>query len=199
MQFMTIQIEVSLSVDNKDWNGEFWVLLPCLRNFKWYNLQWRIQDVPNGRQQPQDGGANLSFGQIFPKNYMKMKEIGTRERCMSLVLPWIRQWFTFWFCHYFCFGKLIFFYLNLAIRDNKLTAKNISNNKYQWSICDIKYDCLMFWPTLFYDNLQVTISTSHNRLDNNICIFWSHVCDVKWLPARRPKINTGTSFDSSSS
>ena len=91
MQFVTIQIEVSLSVDNKDWNGEFWVLLPCLQNFKWHNLQWQIQDVPNGRQQPQDGGANLSFGQIFPKNYMKMKEIGTRERYMFLVLPWIRQ------------------------------------------------------------------------------------------------------------
>ena len=36
--------------------------------------QWRIQDFTDwGRQ---GGGANLLFGQIFPENCMKMKEIG---------------------------------------------------------------------------------------------------------------------------
>ena len=41
-----------------------------------------------------DGGANfegdrekLLFGQFFPKNYMKMKEIGPRKGC-----TWIHKW-----------------------------------------------------------------------------------------------------------
>ena len=41
--------------------------------------------VPGGEGRganPQDGGANLLFGQTFPENCMKMKEIGPRGR------PW---------------------------------------------------------------------------------------------------------------
>ena len=42
--------------------------------------QWRIQDFVDGGwgRQHQTGGGNLLFGQLFPKNCMKMKEIGPR-------------------------------------------------------------------------------------------------------------------------
>ena len=40
--------------------------------------QWRIQDFPDGGSQPQRGGANLLFGQLFRENCMKMKENGPR-------------------------------------------------------------------------------------------------------------------------
>ena len=41
--------------------------------------QWLVQDFPDGGGcQPQGGDANLLFGQLFPKNCMKMKEISHR-------------------------------------------------------------------------------------------------------------------------
>ena len=39
-----------------------------------------------GSANPQDGGANLLFGQKFPKKYMKMKRIRT-QRGASLAPP----------------------------------------------------------------------------------------------------------------
>ena len=41
--------------------------------------QWRIQDFLDGSTNPQDGGANLLFGQILPENCMKMKEFRPKE------------------------------------------------------------------------------------------------------------------------
>ena len=42
-------------------------------------MQWRIQDFPDdGGVNPQAGDANLLFGQIFPENCIKIKEIGPR-------------------------------------------------------------------------------------------------------------------------
>ena len=40
--------------------------------------QWRVQDFPDGGVNFQDGGANPLFGQIFPENCIKMKEIRTK-------------------------------------------------------------------------------------------------------------------------
>ena len=52
-------------------------------------IQWRIQDFPvgGGSANAQVGGANLLFGQIFPENCMKMKEIGPRGGRVSLAPP----------------------------------------------------------------------------------------------------------------
>ena len=46
-------------------------------SFFFFRNQWQIQDFPDGgRGNPQGQGANLSCGQIFLENCMKMKEIG---------------------------------------------------------------------------------------------------------------------------
>ena len=50
--------------------------------------QWCIQDFPNwGSANPKGGGAKLLFRQNFPKNCMKIKEIGPRERTHLQRLP----------------------------------------------------------------------------------------------------------------
>ena len=47
--------------------------------------QWWMQHFPDrGGANLHGGGANLLFGQIFGKNYMKMKEFGSRGGHMSL-------------------------------------------------------------------------------------------------------------------
>ena len=53
-------------------------------------LQWRIQDLPQSTNS-KGGGAMLSFGQFFPKNCMKLIEIGP-GRGHPLSPLWIRQW-----------------------------------------------------------------------------------------------------------
>ena len=39
-------------------------------------MQWWIQDFVDGGAPTPKAGANLLFGQIFPENCMKIKEIG---------------------------------------------------------------------------------------------------------------------------
>ena len=46
---------------------------------------WRIQT--GGGRQTLSLGQNLLYGKIFAENWMKMKEIGLRERCTSLTHP----------------------------------------------------------------------------------------------------------------
>ena len=48
-------------------------------NMSLTDLQWRIQDFPEeGALTPKGRGANLLFGQFFPKNSMKMKNFWAR-------------------------------------------------------------------------------------------------------------------------
>ena len=56
--------------------------------FQWLSqqLQWRIQDFPDGGANPK-GNTNLLFDQLFPENCMKMKEINWTERRPSLASP----------------------------------------------------------------------------------------------------------------
>ena len=56
----------------------------------WGNNSLADPGFPRRGRQPQGGGANLLFGQIFAENCMKTKEIGSRG-CTSLTPPWIRQ------------------------------------------------------------------------------------------------------------
>ena len=46
----------------------------CHRYFD--DIQWRIQDVPDGERQPLVLKRNPLFGKIFAENCMKVKEIG---------------------------------------------------------------------------------------------------------------------------
>ena len=60
------------------------------------SYQWRIQDFPDGGEggaNPQGGDTKILFGQFFPENCIKMKEIGpTRGACVPAPLPQIHQW-----------------------------------------------------------------------------------------------------------
>ena len=49
--------------------------------------QWRIQDIPEEGVPTPQGGANIRFCQIFPKNCMKFKEFGCPGGRASLASP----------------------------------------------------------------------------------------------------------------
>ena len=45
-----------------------------------YDSERRIQDFPQGSAKSKCGDAKLLFGQLFPVNYVKMKEITPRGK-----------------------------------------------------------------------------------------------------------------------
>ena len=66
------------------------------------DLQWRIQDIEDiGGRGARGRGTNFSFGQVFPENWMEMKEIGTRGGRSSSAPPWFRKW-----CHIISFQSI---------------------------------------------------------------------------------------------
>ena len=66
---------------------------PCVREDKYHNTQWRIQDFPEEGRQPQRWGTNLLFWPIFlkKKNRMEVKEFGPRGGRVFLAPPWDPQ------------------------------------------------------------------------------------------------------------
>ena len=59
------------------------ILSCCLKGWtQHFSKQWQVQDFPDSGRQPK-GGANLLFGQFFPENCMKIKEIGPRGEARS--------------------------------------------------------------------------------------------------------------------
>ena len=46
-------------------------------------------------RKPQSWERQNNFGQIYPENYMKMKEIRPSGRCIPAAPPWICQWVMF--------------------------------------------------------------------------------------------------------
>ena len=96
------------------------VVCVCVR----VGVQWRIQDFPDGGANTQGGCANLSFGQIFPENSMKMKEIGLGTRVPGTSPPPLRS--ANW-CGIFIKGLIIGLFLSV----NKFYISSYNEIIYQ--------------------------------------------------------------------
>ena len=55
------------------------------------DVQWRIQDFPEGRRQFPKWVLTYYFANFFAENCIKMKEFGPFRGRASLAPPWIRH------------------------------------------------------------------------------------------------------------
>ena len=67
-----------------NWREEWLTVTIYIRNY--IRRQWRVQGFPDGSANPEGRSANLLFGTIFSKNWMKMNKLDW-ERCASFVPP----------------------------------------------------------------------------------------------------------------
>ena len=97
-------IKIGLCMHKRNSYNRYPLHLQLLNNNLYYfNLQWRIQDFPEGGcANCKGGGANLLFLPTSSKNCMKLKKFGPRGGArVPGTPPWTRQ------CFFQCFTILL--------------------------------------------------------------------------------------------